>query len=147
MIIPDLPNWSVPEGLLQSIQRANISFDLIHGLENSEGVLGHVQHHASPEVVELYKVALSDVKSCGIVRAKDPAGNLLGTIIISRQHSNLSNYVPCLMSLKEDIGGILAPVIPPSPFSSLALQGLGLMGVRQNKSHKAMKTVLSWVSQ
>lgn len=147
MIIPDLPNWTAPEGLLQSIQRANISFDLIHGLDNAEGVLSHVQHHANPEVLELYRVALSDTKSCGIVRAKDPAGNLLGTIIISRQHSTLSNYVPPLMSQKEDIGGILAPIIPPSSLSTLVLQGLSLMGIRQNKSHKATKTVLSWVSQ
>lgn len=146
MIIPDLPNWSAPEGLLQSIQRANISFDLIHGLDNAEGVLNHVRQNANPEVLELYRAALSETKSCGIVRAKDSAGNLLGTIIIARQHSGLSNYIPPIMSQTEDIAGILAPIIPPSPSSTLILQGLALMGVRQNKSHKATKTVMSWVS-
>jgi beta-N-acetylhexosaminidase len=146
MIIPDLPNWSAPEGLLQSIQRANISFDLIHGLDNAEGVLNHVRQNANPEVLELYRAALSETKSCGIVRAKDSAGNLLGTIIIARQHSGLANYIPPIMSRTEDIAGILAPIIPPSPSSTLILQGLALMGVRQNKSHKATKTVMSWVS-
>lgn len=146
MVIHDLPNWTAPEGLLQSIQRASISFDLIHGLDNSESVLNHVRVNANPEVLELYRSALSENKACGIVRAKDGAGNILGTIIICRQNSSLVTHVPSLLSHSEDIGGILAPIVPHAPLSTLVLQGLALMGVRQNKSHKAAKTVLSWVS-
>ena len=146
MVIPDLGSWSAPEGLLQSIQRANISFDLIHGLDNAEGVLSHARANANPEVHELYRAALSETKSCGIVRAKDPSGSLLGTIIIARQHSSLAAHIPPLDSPSEDIGGILAPIIPPNALSTLILQGLALMGVRQNKSHKASKSVFSWVS-
>ncbi|KAF7544487.1 hypothetical protein G7Z17_g9905 [Cylindrodendrum hubeiense] len=141
----DLANWSAPEGLLQSIQRVNISFDLIHGVDNAESVLSHVRAHANPEILELYRFALQETKACGIVRAKDGAGSLLGTIIISRQHSPLATYVPALLSHAEDIGGILAPVVPSMPFATLVLQGLALMGVRQNKSHRASKTVLGWV--
>ncbi|CAG9998957.1 unnamed protein product [Clonostachys byssicola] len=144
MIIPDLSNWTAPEGLLQSIQRANITFDLIHGLENADSVLNHVGSHSNPEVLELYKAALSETKFCGIVRAKEPSGGLLGTIIISRQRSPLATSIPPLMSHTEDIGGILAPVVPIGPLSTLTLQGLALMGIRQNKSHKALKTVFSW---
>lgn len=146
MVIHDLANWTAPEGLLQSIQRVNISFDLIHGVDNAESVLGHVRAHANPEILELYRFALQETKACGIVRAKDGAGSLLGTIIISRQHSPLATYVPTLLSHSEDIGGILAPVVPAMPFATLVLQGLALMGVRQNKSHRASKTVLGWVS-
>ena len=146
MVIKDLANWTVPEGLLQNIQRANISFDLIHGLDNAESVLAHVHANASPEVLELYRFALAETKACGIVRAKDPAGNLQGTIIICRQGCPLETYIPALMSRSEDIGGILAPIVPLTPSSGLVLQGLALMSVRQNKSHKASKTVLSWVS-
>jgi beta-N-acetylhexosaminidase len=145
MIIPDLSNWTAPEGLLQSIQRANITFDLIHGLENADSVLNHVGSNSNPEVLELYRAALSETKFCGIVRAKEPSGGLLGTIIISRQRSPLVMSIPPLMSHTEDIGGILAPVVPIGPLSTLTLQGLALMGIRQNKSHKALKTVLSWV--
>lgn len=145
MVIHDLANWTAPEGLLQSIQRVNISFDLIHGVDNAESVLGHVRAHANPEILELYRFALQETKACGIVRAKDGAGSLLGTIIISRQHSPLATYVPTLLSHSEDIGGILAPVVPAMPFATLVLQGLALMGVRQNKSHRASKTVLGWV--
>lgn len=146
MIIQDLPNWSAPEGLLQSIQRANISFDLIHGLDNGDGVLSHVRTHANAEILELYRYALSDNKSCGIVRAKDATGNLLGTIIISKQHGSLATHVPALLSHTEDISGILAPIVPAMPQSNLVLQGLALMGVRQSKGHKAAKVVLGWVS-
>ncbi|KAI8681409.1 Glyco-hydro-3 domain-containing protein [Fusarium keratoplasticum] len=145
MIIQDLPNWSAPEGLLQSIQRANISFDLIHGLDNGDGVLSHVRTHANAEILELYRYALSDTKSCGIVRAKDATGSLLGTIIISKQHGSLATHVPALLSHTEDISGILAPIVPAMPQSNLVLQGLALMGVRQSKGHKAAKVVLGWV--
>lgn len=145
MVINDLASWAVPEGLLQSIQRASISFDLIHGLDNADTVLNHVRANANPEVLELYRFALSETKACGIVRAKDAAGNLVGTIIICRQHSALAAHIPALLSHTEDIGGILAPIVPQGPLSALVLQGLALMGVRQNKSHKASKTVLSWV--
>ncbi|KAK7421289.1 hypothetical protein QQZ08_010005 [Neonectria magnoliae] len=145
MVIHDLASWAAPEGLLQSIQRVNISFDLIHGLDNAESVLSHVRAHTNPEILELYRSALSETKSCGIVRAKDGAGSLLGTVIICRQHSHLATYVPALLSHTEDIGGILAPVVSSMPFATLVLQGLALMGVRQNKSHRASKTVLGWV--
>lgn len=146
MIISDLDHWVVPEGLLQSIQRANISFDLIHGLENAESVLHHVRSNATPEVMELYTFALSENKTCGIVRAKDPSGNLIGTVIICRQGSPLVTYVPPLASERNDVAGIVAPIVPSTSQATLVLQGLALMGVRQSKSHKAAKTVLSWVS-
>ncbi|TWU77699.1 hypothetical protein ED733_008340 [Metarhizium rileyi] len=145
MIINDLANWVAPEGLLQSIQRASISFDLIHGLENAESVLHHVRANANPEVLELYTYALSENKACGIVRAKDPSGNLIGTVIICRQGSTLATYIPPLLSDRGDIGGIIAPIVPSTPQTTLVLQGLALMGVRQSKGHKASKAVLSWV--
>lgn len=145
MVIHDLANWTAPEGLLQSIQRASISFDLIHGLDNADAVLHHVRVNANPDVLELYRFALSETKACGIVRAKDSSGNLLGTVIICRQNSPLVRYVPALSSHAEDIGGVLAPVVPSAPLSTLVLQGLALMGIRQNKSHKTSKTILSWV--
>lgn len=146
MILNDLPNWTAPEGLLQSLQLVSISFDLIHGLENAESVLHHVRANANPEVHELYTHALSDNKSCGIVRAKDPFGSLIGSVIICRQPSSLATYMPSLLSEHGEIGGIIAPIVPSSPQATLILQGLALMSIRQSKSHKASKAVLSWVS-
>jgi beta-N-acetylhexosaminidase len=146
MVLNDLSGWSTPEGLQQSIQRANISFDLIHGLDNADSVLNHARANANPEVSELYRFALSESKACGIVRAKDIGGNLIGTIIVARPGSPLVKFTPPLLSHTEDIGGILAPIVLPGPLATLTLQGLTWMGLRQNKGHKAAKTVLSLVS-
>ncbi|ELQ38720.1 beta-hexosaminidase [Pyricularia oryzae Y34] len=151
LAIADLPSWGAPEGLLQSIQRANISFDLIHGLsESGETVLAHVRAHANPEVQELYRAALEETKTCGVVRAKGNNDTLLGTVVISSPGSNLSTHLPAFGNLHgEDttIGGIIAPVLAPSGSHSgvLVLQGLALMGLRQNKAHKSSRSVLSWV--
>ncbi|KAF3359746.1 hypothetical protein VDGD_05577 [Verticillium dahliae] len=148
LVINDLSTWIVPEGLLQGIQRASISFDLIHGLDNgdAERVLSHVSQHATAEVLELYRCALQETKACGIVRAKKADDTLLGTIIICSPGSPLATYVPPLMPRRgEGIGGVLAPVVPPTSQDVLVLQGLVLMGTRQNKAHKSAKTVLSWV--
>ncbi|EEY21896.1 conserved hypothetical protein [Verticillium alfalfae VaMs.102] len=148
LVIDDLSTWTVPEGLLQGIQRASISFDLIHGLDNgdAERVLSHVSQHATAEVLELYRCALQETKACGIVRAKKADDTLLGTIIICSPGSPLATYVPPLMPCRgEGIGGVLAPVVPPTSQDVLVLQGLVLMGTRQNKAHKSAKTVLSWV--
>ncbi|KAH8884694.1 glycosyl hydrolase family 3 N terminal domain-containing protein [Thozetella sp. PMI_491] len=146
MLIPDLGSWSAPEGLLQSIQRASISFDLIHGLDNAESVLNHVATHANPEVFELYKFALQESKTCGVVRAKSPVESLLGTVIICSPGSPLSNFIPTLQPVQgELVGGIIAPIVPSTAQAALVLQGLALMGVRQNKAHKSAKSILSWV--
>lgn len=145
--IPSLEAWSAPEGLLQSIQRASMSFDLIHGLENAESVLAHVAAHADAEAVELYREALG--KACGVVRAKGPGDNLLGTVVICRDGHALATHVPPLAPSQGGhlVGGILAPVVPPSAQGALTLQGLALMGVRQIKAQKkAASAVLSWVS-
>lgn len=147
LTVRNLENWSPPEGLLQSIQRVSFAFDLIHGRENSETVLEHVKANSTPEVVSLYRLALEDPKACGIVRAKSPVdGALVGTVIICRQGNQLTNYLPVLHSAGETVGGILAPVVPGSPQASIVLQGLALLGIRQNKAHRSTTCVLNWVS-
>ena len=146
MQIPDLNTWSAPEGLLQNIQRASISFDLIHGLDNAESVLNHVATHGTPEVFELYRFALQETKTCGVVRAKSPVDSLLGTVIICSPGSPLAGYNPVLAPLRDElIGGVVAPIVPSTAQANLVLQGLALMGVRQNKAHKAGRSVVSWV--
>ena len=45
----------------------------------------------------------------------------------------------------ESVGGILAPVVPNSPQAGIVLQGLALLGIRQNKAHRASACVLNWV--
>lgn len=156
LTIHSLAGWSAPDGLLQNIQRAGITFDLIHGPDNAESVLAHVSAHAAggPEVLELYRFALQEGKSCGVVRAKGGHGDgLLGTVVICSPGSPLAGFVPPLQAPRgaggEEgmIGGIVAPVVAATAAvqQTLVLQGLTLMGLRQNKAHKAGKSVLSWV--
>ncbi|KAK7942781.1 beta-hexosaminidase [Apiospora aurea] len=146
MVIEDLHAWAAPEGLAQSIQRALICFDLIQGLENAESVLNLVATHATPDVVELYKFALTG-RACGVVRAKTTADDILATVIVCPPGSHLANFVPALQSTSssEVIGGIIAPIVPSTAQSTLLLQGLALMGLRQNKGHRATRSVLSYV--
>ncbi|TVY87074.1 Beta-hexosaminidase [Lachnellula willkommii] len=147
LTIRNLSHWQPPEGLLQSIQRVSFAFDLIHGSENSETVLEHVRCNAGPEVLELYRLALEDPKACGIVRAKSPVdGALVGTVIICRQETPLATYLPVLQAAGDTVGGILAPVVPSSPQAAIVLQGLALLGIRQNKAHRASTCVLNWVA-
>lgn len=150
LTIRNLAYWQAPEGLLPAIQRVSFSFDLIHGRENAATALEHVSAHAGPEVLALYHLALSDEKSCGVVRAKSPVdGSLVGTVIITRPHSSLLAYIPVLQSPNNSpdggIGGILAPVVPNSPQAAIVLQGLALLGIRQNKAHRSSTCVLNWV--
>jgi beta-N-acetylhexosaminidase len=145
MFIRNVSTWAPPEGLLQSMQRASFGFDLIHGRENSEAVLDHVQMNASPEVLELYRLALNDPKTCSIVRAKSPVdGSLVGSVIICRQGTRLATFMPVLISAGESVGGILAPVVSASPQAGVVLQGLALMGIQQNKAHRSTTCVLNW---
>jgi beta-N-acetylhexosaminidase len=149
LTIRNLNGWAPPEGLLQSVQRVSFGFDLIHGMENAASVLEHVSTHASPEVLALYRLALADAKTCGVMRAKSPVdGVLVGTVIISRSSTILETYMPVLCSANgEGIGGILAPVVPSSPQASIVLQGLALLGIRQNKAHRSSTCVLNWVCE
>jgi len=164
LTIRNLAHWAPPEGLLAGIQRVSFAFDLIHGRENAESVLEHVSTHSGPEVLALYHLALADEKCCGVVRAKSPVdGSLVGTVIITRPESQLARYIPVLKSSAGSntnsngngngnggggiggIGGILAPVVPGSPQAPIVLQGLALLGIRQNKAHKSTACVLNWV--
>jgi beta-N-acetylhexosaminidase len=148
LAITDLSSWSAPEGLPQSLQRHQITFDLITGLENGETVLNHVATHANPDVVELYRYALQSSHDCGIVRAKSTNDSLLGTVIVTKPGSILAAYIPLLNTATEgSYGGIIAPIVPATAQSALLLQGLVFMGVRQNKGHKSAKSIVSWVSR
>ncbi len=104
--------------------------------------------HASPEVFELYRLALQESKTCGVVRAKSSADSLLGTVVICSPGSAVSSFLPALQPGSSGglVGGIVAPVVPVTAQATTVLQGLALMGVRQNKAHKSARSVLTWVS-
>ncbi|KAA8577337.1 hypothetical protein EYC84_007300 [Monilinia fructicola] len=164
LIIRNVALWVPPEGLLATIQRVSLQFDLIHGPSHSATqVLDFVQtHSSSAEILGIYNLAIADPKSCGIIRAKSPIdGSLVGTVIISRSDTLLSRWIPVLSSSpsshshshsqntsasnlkgkeKEErnrngLGGIIAPVIPSNNAQrEMILQGLVMLSIRQNKN-------------
>lgn len=148
MVVADVGSWTVPTGLLESLKRAEINFQLIHGLNGTEDILDHVRAHSNVEVLELYRFALQEANTCGVVRAKNLLGKILGTIIIPTPGSALSQKVPFLHNATQNelVGGIVAPLVEPNAQAMLVLQGLVMMGLRQNKAHKAARSVLSWVT-
>lgn len=148
-VIRSLPDWTPPDNLVKQIQRVAIDFDLVHGLEHLDDLSKHINAFSGWETLELYRIALSDPEACGVVRAKNRVdGALIGSIIICRHGSRLARYVPFLHPGNDGVvGGVLSPVVSSAAEEPLALlQGLLLLGVRQNKAHRASTSYLNKVS-
>ncbi|KAF4967391.1 hypothetical protein FSARC_5049 [Fusarium sarcochroum] len=146
-ILGDLGTWSMPGNIVAEIRQTKIGFDLFQGSGHPEGdkILNLVRQQTGQETVELYMLALTDEKSCGVIRAKAEDGSILGTAVVCAPQSPFSTFIPVLASGDTPTGGILAPLSFNRPQSSLVLQALVLMGTRQNKSQGARKTFLSLV--
>ncbi|KAI0996232.1 hypothetical protein K3495_g11947 [Podosphaera aphanis] len=153
LILRNLNRWTPPEDLINNIQRLSFKFDLIYGSENTALVKEHVSKHAGPEILSLYQLALPN--GDGIVRAKSPVdGSLVGTVIVTRPKSILATLIPALNTVDlghsstdraDYIGGIIAPVVLNSPQAAIILQGLVLLGIRQNKAHGKNTCLVNWV--
>jgi beta-N-acetylhexosaminidase len=162
--IPSLSTWSPPQALVAQVQRLAIDFDLLHGLDAASSVLSHVAQFSSWETSYLYRAALADSETCGVVRAKRRSdGTVVGSVIIARQGAVVGRWIPGLHGGqggngkgsggnagggKDVVGGVLAPIV--SPFCEderLLLQGLLLLGVRQNKAHRSGVSYLNLVGR
>lgn len=147
-VIRNLNEWFPPDDLVKLIQRVSIEFDLVHGLDHFDDLSQHVAANASWETYELYKMALADYEACGVVRAKNKLdGSVIGSVIICRHGSQLARYVPQLVPGSDGfVGGVLSPVISATAEEPMILlQGLLLLGVRQNKAHRASTSYLNKV--
>ncbi|KAL5601004.1 uncharacterized protein BROUX77_005253 [Berkeleyomyces rouxiae] len=145
LTIPSLAAWSAPDGLLASMQRAGLSFDLVHGVANADSVEAHISPCAGPDVIALYRAALTD-SGCGVVRAKCGEA-ILGSVVFARAGSALANAFPLAPAGRGPrhglSAGILAPVVSAGrEQQALVLQGLALMGVRQSKANKCESVML-----
>ncbi|KAF2788487.1 glycoside hydrolase family 3 protein [Melanomma pulvis-pyrius CBS 109.77] len=147
MVARNLLNWTPPAGMAKSLASAGSEFDLVYGWEYAGPILDHIKTSSRPGLAEVYKLALSDPTSCGIIRAKRPEdGALLGTVVLYNHHSRLSEYIPPLRDLNEAAGGISSPVISPGvgEYSTL-LQGLILLGMRQIKAQGCNACLLDYM--
>jgi beta-N-acetylhexosaminidase len=148
MIVRGLNSWQPPDALVKEARRVIFNFDLVHGgAETVESILEHVSKHSTPDIVELYALALQDA-SCGVVRAKDPRdGSLVGSVIICKSTTDLAFYVPALSQFGNSAVGIVAPVVSKAvPDCYKMLQGLVLLGIRQNKDGRSRECIISCVS-
>jgi beta-N-acetylhexosaminidase len=147
MILRNLPMWNPPDGLSHTLSNPDIKFDLVYGTDYAEAVLGHVRTHSITGVYEIYKLALADKASCGIIRAKQPEdGSILASLVLYKSDSRLAAFVPALADTKVLAGGISSPVISPSVGDPASLmQGLVLLGIRQIKKQGANAVVLDCV--
>jgi beta-N-acetylhexosaminidase len=148
MILRNLPMWTPPDGLSHTLSNPDIKFDLIYGVDYAQPVLDHVRMNGTTGVSEIYKLALADKASCGIIRAKRPEdGSILGSLVLYKNDSKLAGFVPALADTKVLAGGISSPVISPSVDDAASLmQGLILLGIRQIKKQGAGAAVLDCVS-
>ncbi|CAD0085653.1 unnamed protein product [Aureobasidium mustum] len=97
MVMRNLQSWSPPEGMAQSLQGAGAEFDLVRGWEHSRAIFDHVKTNNRQGLAEVYKLALSDPNSCGIVRAIRPEdGSIVGTVILYNATSALAEFIPAL---------------------------------------------------
>ncbi|KAL9628117.1 MAG: hypothetical protein Q9164_007387 [Protoblastenia rupestris] len=147
MILRNLPTWNPPDGLSHTLSNPEIKFDLVYGMGYAEAVLDHVRTHSTTGVYEIYKMALADKASYGIIRAKRPEdGSILASLVLYKSDSKLAGFVPALADTKVLAGGISSPVISPSTSDPASLmQGLLLLGIRQIKKQGANAIVLDCV--
>lgn len=133
--------------MAKSLESAGAKFDLIYGWEYSAPILDHIKTSNRQGLAEVYKLALNDPSSCGIIRAKRPEdGALVGTVVLYNMQSHLAEFVPAMKDINEIAGGISSPVISPAvgEYSTL-LQGLILLGMRQLKQQGCNACILDYV--
>lgn len=147
VVIRQLSAWVPPEGLAQSLQSADVDYDLVHGWDYAATIFDHVKTNTRQGVMEIYKLALNSAPHAGIIRAKRRGdGAVLGSVVIYDNKSALADYVPALKEAHA-AAGVSSPVISPSvgEYASL-MQGLILLGIRQVRKQGADALVLDCVS-
>lgn len=149
MLLTHLSDWTAPDRVLQSLQHAEVEFDLVQGAEHAGAVLDLVQTSSRHGMREIYELALADQLGCGIIRAKRQQDDaLLGTVVLYTDKSSWAAAVPAIKDGNELTGGISSPVISPSAgeYSTL-LQGLILLGIKQHQKQHATAVLLDCVSR
>ena len=132
MVLRNLPSWKPPEGLARALKSPDIQYDLVQGTDYESSVLDHVASSISPGIREIYKMALADTTSCGIIRARRPRdGSILGTVVLYKADSKLAQFIPGISRTSTRAGGISSPVLSSdAPEQMMVMQGLMLLGIR-----------------
>ena len=148
MVLKNLSSWSAPEKISKSMQHAEIEFDLVHGWQHADSVIDHIKSSTRQGIMEIYKLALAESASCGVIRAKRlNDGAVLGSVVLCNPGASWAEAVPALQDTNQVTWCISSPVISPGvgEYSTL-LQGLILLGIRQVKKQQADAVLLDSVS-
>ncbi|KAL2824541.1 glycoside hydrolase superfamily [Aspergillus cavernicola] len=147
VVLRRLQTWSPPDGLVHSLQNAEVTYDLVHGWDYADSILDHVKTNSRQGVIDIYKVALGGAPHCGIIRARRPHdGAILGSVVIYNERASLSEHMPAMKASHAPTGGISSPVISPSvgEYATL-LQGLILLAIKQIRRQGAEAVIIDCV--
>lgn len=147
LVLSNLQSWIPPEGVRNGLKNKDVQYDLVYGTEYADTILDHIKSSSRQGVSEIYKMALADKTSCGIIRAKNPTdGALLGTVVLYKGESKLATHIPAIMDTKVSTGGISCPVISTAAGEyTMLMQGLILLGIRQIKMQGSLAVLLDCV--
>ncbi|KAH1329220.1 hypothetical protein KXX38_003223 [Aspergillus fumigatus] len=147
VVLRNLPTWTPPDGLIQGLKNADVSYDLVHGWDYAEPILDHIKTNSRQGLIDIYKIALGGAPNCGIIRATRPSdGAILGTVVIYNGRSSLAEHMPVLKATQPSSGGISSPVISPSVGEyATVMQGLVLLGIKQIRRQGAEAVVIDCV--
>jgi beta-N-acetylhexosaminidase len=146
-VLRTLQTFQPPEGLVHSLQSAEVTYDLVHGWDYADSIIDHVKTNSRQGVMDIYKVALGGAPHCGIIRARRPQdGAILGSVVIYNERASLAEHMPAMKATHASTGGISSPVISPSvgEYATL-LQGLILLGIKQIRRQGAEAVIVDCV--
>ena len=112
--------------------------------DDADALLGTVVVCSPGSPLATYLPVLNPLRGPGAHGANGAHGSR-STSLSTEDSANLGM---ANINFEEATGGIVAPVIAgtATASASLVLQGLAMMAVRQNKNHRAVRSVLSWVA-
>ena len=150
MVARNLVSWTPPDGMARSLRSAQqtTQFDLVYGhAEYGPAIMDHLKTNTGHGLTEVYRLALADSASCGIIRARRADdGSIVGTVVLYTDRSVLSELIPGMRGLGESTGGMSSPAISPSVGEqSTLVQSLLLLGLRQVKRQGCNCCLLDYV--
>ncbi|KAK2759314.1 hypothetical protein FQN54_002792 [Arachnomyces sp. PD_36] len=145
VVLHNLGSWSPPDGLVRSLQSAEVEYDLVNGWSHAESILDHIKTNSRQGVMEIYRLALGGAPNCWVVRGKRRNdGVVIASVVIYNGESNLADNMPALKEAQA--GGISSPVISPSvgEYATL-MQSLILLGVKHLRREGANAAIMDCI--
>ncbi|KAF3906417.1 Beta-hexosaminidase [Dactylellina cionopaga] len=145
-ILHNLDNWKPPASISKQLSENGVGFDLIseHSASNTplayEEVMAFVRSNDNGRYVDAYRIAGDDLQlaQARILVARNRQKQIMGTVVLvwgTNDLGKLEKFTPLIRLAPGEqdgpnIGGIIYPVIAPTPMKRLALEGLVAIGTK-----------------